>query len=248
MFAGFYEYKGIINYIELLKSKIFWEDLLRTLIWTGGSIAIQIGGGLGCALILNQKFRGNNFVRSLILVPWLTSGVVIGVLWRWMLNDQYGVINDLLSKIGFSPVNWLALPSLALFSVIFVNGWKALPFTTISILAGLSSIPSEIYEAATIDGANTWHRFVHITIPGLKYILVTLLLLTTIWTMCFFDLIFVLTQGGPARSTEILPLLVYEYSFKNFQYGKGAACAILLAVINTLFVIFYLKLLPEEGK
>ncbi len=242
-----FEFVGIGNYLEILRSEVFLGALCRTFIWTGGSVAGQLLGGLGFALLLNQKFRGNSFVRTIILIPWMTSGVVIGLNWRWILNDQYGVLNDVFARLGLPALMWLANPRLAMVSVVAVNIWKAIPLTTVMILAGLSAIPLELYEAATIDGADWWKKFRYITLPSLRYLLLILLLLTTIWTMVFFDLIFIMTEGGPGEATEILPLFVYRYSFKNFQFGLGASAAILLALINGVFVLFYLKILGKTG-
>jgi multiple sugar transport system permease protein len=240
-------FAGLKNYQAILSQADFKNSLYNSAIWTFGSVAGQLGLGLAVALLLNEKFKGVKIMRSLILIPWIMPGLAIALIWKFMLNGQLGLVNDILSKLGYEPLNWLGSPGLAMFSVIMINIWKAFPFAALTFLAGLSAIPKDQYEAAHVDGANIWQRFWHITLPSLKYVSVILALLSTIWTFNYFDIIFSVTGGGPAKSTEILPTMVYRFSFENFQYGLGSAAAIIIACINMVFAVLYLRMLKEEG-
>ena len=239
LFGGTEHFVGLGNYSAVLQGADFLNGLVLTLIWTAGSVIFDVGLGLVVALILMERHIVNRIVRPLILLPWVLSGVVVAYLWRWMLEGDQSPINAILSVFHLGPYHWLAQPGWAMASVIIANVWKSIPFTTVMYLAGLSAIPADLYEAAAIDGANAWQRFLAVTLPGLQHVSAVLVLLCTIWTVTFFDIVYVMTGGGPIDSTQILPLLVYKDAFQNFDFGSGSAVAILLALLNAVFLAIY---------
>lgn len=239
LFGGIEHFVGIDNYAAALQSVDFLNGLSLTLIWTAGTVFFDVGLGLIVALILMERHIVNRIVRPLILLPWVLSGVVVAYLWRWLLEGDQSPINVMLSVAHMGPYHWLAQPGWALASVIIANVWKSIPFTAVMYLAGLSAIPPDLYEAAAIDGANSWQRFRAVTLPGLRHVSAVLVLLITIWTVTFFDIVYVMTGGGPIDSTQILPLLVYKDAFQNFDFGSGSAVAILLTLLNAVFLAIY---------
>ena len=244
---GSYRFVGLANYSKVLGDPAVWNALRVSAIWVVGSVAGQFLIGLVVALLLHQSWPGNRLVRIVILVPWVMPGLSIGVIWRLIYNPQLGLVNDVFARVGLPPQTWLADPSLAIFAVILPNVWKAFPFVAVTILAGLSGIPDELYEAAKIDGANAWQRFADVTIPSLRGLIVIVTLLMAVWTFNYFDLPFVLTGGGPARSTEVMPILVYRFAFEQFAYGLASALAVLMTAINLVFAVFYLRGLYAEA-
>jgi ABC-type sugar transport system permease subunit len=246
LFGGGERYVGLDNFSAVVQDVSFLNSLGLTALWTLGTVILEIVLGLTTALILLERHIVNRVVRPLILLPWVLSGVVVAYLWRWLLSGDQSPINTLLSTIHLGPYPWLDQPGWALASVIIANVWKSIPFVAVMYLAGLSAIPSDLYEAAAIDGANAWQRFLSITLPGLRAVSSVLVLLLTIWTVTFFDIVYVMTGGGPVDSTLILPLLVYRYSFQNFDFGSGSAVAILLALVNGVFVALYALLFERR--
>lgn len=244
---GSYRFIGLENFRTALGGAETWNSLRVSVIWVVGSVVGQFALGLAVALLLHQPWPGNRLVRVLILIPWVMPGLSIGVIWRLIYNPQLGMVNDLFARVGLPPQTWLADPSLAIFAVILPNIWKAFPFVAVTMLAGLAGIPSELYEAAKVDGANVWRRFLDITVPSLRGLIVIVSLLMGVWTFNYFDLPFVLTGGGPARSTEVMPILVYRFAFEQFAYGLASALAVVMTVINLIFAIFYLRGLYQEA-
>lgn len=237
------------NYFEVIKDPVFLIMLKNTVIWTIFSVVGQLLLGLLVAILLNQIKKGEVIYRSIILIlPWATLDIVAGVTWKWMFNDMYGVINDLLMKFGFISdyISWLAYPNLALTAVIIANIWKGFSLSGLFFLAGLQAIPNQLYEAAEIDGANAFQKFTHITIPQLKPILITTLMFTTIWTINYFPLIYTMTGGGPGYGTETFVTYIYRISFKFLDYNKAAALSNILFVIILLISLLYLRSLAKE--
>jgi len=237
------------NYVEVIKDPVFLIMLKNTVIWTIFSVAGQLLLGLLVAILLNQIKKGEVIYRSIILIlPWATLDIVAGVTWKWMFNDMYGVINDLLMKFGFISdyISWLAYPNLALTAVIIANIWKGFSLSGLFFLAGLQAIPNQLYEAAEIDGANAFQKFTHITIPQLKPILTTTLMFTTIWTINYFPLIYTMTGGGPGYGTETFVTYIYRISFKFLDYNKAAALSNILFVIILFISLLYLRSLAKE--
>jgi len=234
---------GVANYGSLLAEAAFWRSLGVTLVWTVGTLSLQLVAGVLIALLLHQNILFRSLARSLILFPYFVSTVVAVLVWRWLFNDLYGILNHLLVASGLvdMPVDWLGQMPNAMISVILVGTWKYFPFVVIAVLARLQSIPEHLYEAATIDGANAWARFWDVTLPELRAVLLVVLLLRTIWDFKEFDLIYLLTGGGPLTSTLTLPLLVYKQSFGLNEMGKASAYAVAMMLVMLVFMTIYLR-------
>jgi len=237
------------NYISIFKDNVFYKTILNTSIWVFGSVSGQILLGLCVALLLNQITRGQIFFRSVILIlPWATLDIVAGVMWKWMYNDMYGVLNDILVKMGLFKdyIPWLATPKMAMLAVIIANIWKGFCLSGMFFLAGIQTIPQELYEAAEIDGANAFGRFWNVTIPQLKPVLTTTLMLTVIWTINYFPLIYVMTGGGPNYGTETIVTYIYRLSFRFLEYNKAAALSnVLFLLVFTIAYLFTRKMARE---
>jgi len=240
---GTSEFSGFENYREVIRDEGFLNSMGRSAVWVFFSVLGQFVVGFGFALLLNERWPGNRLVRALVLIPWVMPGVSVALGWRLIYNGEFGLFNDLLGRGGLPQLTWLSDPSLAMFAVVLANVWKAFPFVTVTMLAGLAAIPNEVYDAAKVDGANWLNRFRYVTLPGLRNVTLIIVLLMTVWTFNYFDLVFVLTGGGPARATEIAPVLVARYAFQQFDYGLAATVAIIMSVFNIIFAVFYVKLL-----
>lgn len=236
------EYTGLQNYETVLARSEFWISFGNTVIWTVGSLFGQITLGILVALLLNTHFPGRSLARGVVLMPYMLSSVVTVMIWQWMLNDLYGVIDATLMSWGLTntPVPWLTRMPNAMVTTILIGTWKLFPFVVITILARLQTIPEQLYEAARIDGAGPWARFTDITLPQIKSVLLFILLLRGIWDFKEFDLIFLMTGGGPQIGTQTLPLLIYKEAFGQLHLGRGAAIAILMLVIMTVMFFVYL--------
>jgi multiple sugar transport system permease protein len=204
---------------------------------------LQVVFGISVALLLHQNLVFRSLARSLVLFPYFLSTVVAVLVWRWLFNDLYGVLNHMLMWAGLidMPVDWLGSMPNAMVSLVFVGAWKYFPFVVIAVLARLQSIPDELYEAATIDGAGPFARFTDITLPQLKDVLIVIVLLRTIWDFKEFDLIYLLTGGGPIISTQTLPLMVYKEAFALNQMGAASAVAVVMMLIMLIFMTVYLR-------
>jgi multiple sugar transport system permease protein len=234
---------GLDNYRDILASGIFWTSLAVTLTWTIGTLTVQIICGVGVALLLNERIVFRSLARSLILFPYFLSTVVAVLVWRWLFNDLYGILNTLLIAMGLAdmPVNWLGAMPNAMLSTIGVGAWKYFPFVVIAVLARLQTIPLQLYEAATVDGAGAWSRFWDVTLPQLKDVLGVIILLPAIWDFKEFDLIWLLTGGGPLNQTRTLPIVVYQEAFGLNQMGRAAAYAALMMAVLLVFMLAYLR-------
>lgn len=237
------EFVGIGNYVELLQTGQFWNALGNTLIWTVGTLTLQIIFGVGMALVLHQNIWFRSLARSLILFPYFISTVVAVLVWKWLFNDLYGILNHLLITAGLIdfPLDYLGSMPNAMISVILVGAWKYFPFVVIAVLARLQTIPDSLYEAAKIDGAGPIARFFDVTLPQLREVLVVIILLRAIWDFKEFDLIFLLTGGGPLSDTQTLPLLVYQEAFALNDMGKASAYAVMMMAIMLAFMIVYIR-------
>jgi multiple sugar transport system permease protein len=240
-FAG--EWVGVDNYTTLLASGDFWNAVLNTLIWTVGTLILQLVFGVAMALLLNQSIVFQSLARSLVLFPYFLSTVVAVLVWRWLFNDLYGILNHVLLIAGLidAPVNWLGQMPNAMISIILVGAWKYFPFVVIVVLARLQSIPEQLYEAATIDGAGPFQRFTDITLPQLRDVLVVVVLLRAIWDFKEFDLIYLMTGGGPVRATQTLSLLVYEEAFRLNRMGMASTYAVAMMLVLLGFTLVYLR-------
>ncbi|MFI8593101.1 carbohydrate ABC transporter permease [Microbacterium sp. NPDC078428] len=244
------EFIGVDNYIDILTDAGFWATFGRTLLWTGLSVSLQIVIGLAFALLLNQRFRGRGFLRGLFLLPWVTPVVVVALIWKWMLNDLYGVINNLLAQVNpaWRDLAWFSDESLALWTVIGVNVWRGVPFTMIIFLAGLQSVPQELKEAAAVDGAGRARTFGAVTLPHLRGILLTVALIFTMFNFNNFDLVYLSTRGGPADRTMILPVKTYEVAFKGLQIGEAGAWAVLMLITIAILAAVYFAYIRRSEK
>jgi multiple sugar transport system permease protein len=233
---------GLDNYVRVFGSRDFWSSLGVTATWTVGTLILQIVMGVAMALLLNQNILFRSLARSLVLFPYFLSTVVAVLIWRWLFNDLYGILSHLLIVAGIidTPVDWLGKMPNAMESVIFVGAWKFFPFVVIAVLARLQTIPEQLYEAATIDGAGVFGRFVDVTLPQLKEVLTIVILLRTIWDFKEFDLIYLLTGGGPVNNTRTLPLMVYQQAFGLNQMGMAATYAVAMMLVMLVFMLIYL--------
>lgn len=233
---------GLANYAAILGGKPFWFSLWTTVIWTAGTLFLQVVFGVGMALLLNQNILFRSLARSLVLFPYFVSTVVAVLVWRWLFNDLYGILNHLLMQAGIidMPVDWLGQMPNTMLSVITVGAWKFFPFVVIAVLARLQTIPEQLYEAAKIDGAGAVSRFFDVTLPQLRDVLSIVILLRIIWDFKEFDLIYLLTGGGPIDSTRTLPLIVYQQAFGLNQMGMAATYAVAMMIVMLIFMVLYL--------
>ncbi|UUP19864.1 carbohydrate ABC transporter permease [Nitratireductor thuwali] len=240
--SGF-AFVGLKNFAAALSDEVFWISLKNTAIWIGLTVPAQMLLGLVTALLLNQKFPWRPVARALIIIPWALPSVVIALMWVWIYDANYGVLNEFLLRMDIlkSSIPWLADPDTALYAIILTLTWQGFPFFAVMILAGLQSIPRSYYEAASIDGASAWRQFWHITLPGISGVLVTAVLLRTIWVANSIDVIFVMTGGGPGYATYTLPLYAFVKSRTNLDFGYGSALAVMFTIMLLGFVILYLK-------
>jgi len=240
-------YVGLENFINVVNDFSFkfqdWKNagaIVTSIVYSLCSTILTVFFGLIAALLLNRPFKGRGLARSIFLFPYVAPVVSVAFVWRWILDPrQSGVINDLLLKLNIidTPQAYLSTRGLALFLVIIFEAWRYFPFAMLMILARLQAIDEMLYEAAEVDGANAWQKFKFITLPELKFVLGSSFLLRLIWTFNKFDDIFLLTSGG--YGTKVLPILTYEFSFKTFNFGKGAATAMILFVIVLFFMFLY---------
>lgn len=230
---------GFQNYISLFNDRIFRQAFRNTLVWTFATLVFKLILGMTMALVLNQKFHGSGIVRGLLLIPWIMPTPISGLVWVWIFNDMGGVLNYILQQLNIIelPIAWLATGKTALASVISVNIWRGTPFFGITLLAGLKNIPSEQYEAAKIDGANSLQSFFYITLPGLRFVLLITTLLELIWAMGDFSIVYIMTQGGPAGATHLISTLTYEVGFKGADLGRAVAISLFPLPILALLII-----------
>jgi len=242
-----FEMVGLANYRVVLSDPAFWTAFKNSIVWTASSIVMQLGVGLGAALMLHRITRFKGLFRTILILPWAFPTIVVAFTWKWLYNDMYGAFNAMLLKIGLinQPVMWLSDPDMSMFSMVIVNTWFGFPFMMISILAGLQSISKDEYEAAAIDGASGWQSFVHITMAHLRVVIGLLVVLRTIWVFNNFDLIFLMTGGGPGTSTETLPLYAYRTGWVLSSLGKASAIATILLVFLLIVSSLYFTVLKK---
>ena len=234
---------GADNYVALLTGREFWRSLGTTLVWTLGTLTLQIVAGVGMALLLHQNVWFRSLARSLVLFPYFLSTVVAVLVWRWLFNDLYGALNHGLMQLGLldMPLDWLGSMPNAMIGIILVGAWKYFPFVVIAVLARLQTIPDALYEAARIDGAGPIARFFDVTLPQLRSVLVVIVLLRAIWDFKEFDLIWLLTGGGPVTSTQTLTLLVYQEAFALNRMGQASAYAVGMMLVMLAFMLIYIR-------
>jgi multiple sugar transport system permease protein len=238
------EFVGLGNYTALAASPEFWRSLWNTILWTVLTLTLQIVLGVAVALMLHQNMVFRALARSLILFPYFVSTVVAVLVWRWLFNDLYGILNHVMLAAGLirMPLDWLGSMPNAMVSIILVGAWKYFPFVVIAVLARLQTIPDALYESARIDGAGAIARFFDVTLPQLREVLVVVILLRAIWDFKEFDLIYLLTGGGPVISTQTLPLMVYKDAFGLNDMGRASAVAVSMMLVMLTFMVVYLRL------
>lgn len=239
---------GLANVVDVLTGD-FPRLLGQTLVFTVGTTVVPFVIGFALALALNTRIRGAKVLRGLMLVPWLVPGVVVSFLWMWIFNANYGVLNALLETLGLidGPVAWLAQPGTAMTAVVVAKTWQSFPWMMVMLLAGLQTVPRELHEAAEMDGAGTVRRFFSITLPQVKGIVGLVLLLELIWNFQHFDIIYVLTGGGPAGATQTFATAVYETAFHGFDLGRAGALGLLWMVLLMGLVVVYIRF-SEKGE
>lgn len=241
-FVGLENIRGILN-------GDFWQILRQTLIFTVGATVLPFVIGLALALALNTNIRGRSILRGLLLFPWLVPAVVVSFLWMWIFNANYGLANGLLESIGLidQPQAWLADPGSAMTALIIAKSWASFPWMMVMLLAGLQTVPPELHEAAEVDGAGAIRRFRSVTVPHLKGIIGIVVLLEFIWNFQHFDMIFVMTGGGPAGKTNTFATRVYETAFHGFDLGRAGAYGLLWMAILSVLVVLYVRF-SEKGE
>ncbi|CUA89595.1 carbohydrate ABC transporter membrane protein 1, CUT1 family (TC 3.A.1.1.-) [Chelatococcus sambhunathii] len=239
---------GFGNFQRMWNDEVFWISLGHSFLWIALVVGFQFLLGLGAALLLNESFWWRGIARSLIIVPWALPSVIIGLMWTWMYDFNVGVINDGLLRLGLisEPVAWLAHPDTAFYAVILALIWQGFPFFAVVVLAGLQTIPAELYEAAEIDGASRFQKLVYVTLPSISEVIATALLLRTIWVANSLDVILVMTGGGPGYATHTLPLYAFLKAYSGMEFGYGAALALVLTALLLVVVFIYVRRVARE--
>ena len=243
---------GLKNYAYLIQDDTFHAVIRNSLVFTVGSVALKVVTGMAMALVLNTVLRGRNFFRGLMLLPWITSTVIIALTWRWMFDafPGRGFFNSVLLDIGLlrRPIAFMATPEGAMAAVIIANWWRAFPFFGVSFLAGMQSIPGELYEAASVDGASAARRFWHITLPGLKHVVIVTSLLSFILTINDFNIIYVMTRGGPGTATQVFATYSYQVAFGQLRWGRGVTISIFLVPLLVIGIVLISRYLLRERR
>jgi multiple sugar transport system permease protein len=232
---------GLENYFSLVQDARFWGALLNTAYFTALSVTLELLLGLSIAVLLNRRFRFKGAMRAVVLVPWAIPTVVSAKMWEWMYNTDFGILNHLLGV----KVNWLGSTFWAIHAAVFMDVWKTTPFVAILLLAGLQTIPRELHHAARTDGAGSWAVFRRVTLPLLKPVILVVLIFRTLDAFRVFDSIYVLTGGGPARSTETLSIYAYKVLFQTLQFGYGSTLSVLVFLSTGAISVFYIRLLSR---
>lgn len=240
------EWVGLSNYIKVLQDPLFWNSLTNGLTIALSSIVLQVVLGVGIAMVLNKRFVGQTVVRAIAILPYFLPTVVACLVAQWILEPNYGLVKTALASIGVGMLDWSSHAFTAKGTIILVSVWLWTPFVVTCVLAGLQTIPTQLYEAARVDGAGAWTQFWHITIPGLRSVLIVVILLRGIWMFNKFDLIWLLTKGGPLNQTETLPTLAYRKSFIEYNLGGGAAVATISFLLLSGVILIYLRLFPID--
>ena len=242
------KYIGLRNYFKLIQDPLFRETALNSLIYTVSTVFLKLFLGLILAQLLNQQFRFRNVVRGLVLLPWIVPTSLSVLTWLWMFDSLFSVVNYILLGAGIisRKIYWLGDPFWAMVSVVIVNTWRGLPFFAVSILAALMTIPDELYEAAEIDGAGKPKQYWYVTLPLLQPVVAVVVLFSTIWTFADFQIVYILTHGGPINATQIFSTMAYDVAMVAGRIGEGAAISLFLFPILLIVIIFMLRYLRQE--
>lgn len=245
------EFVGIDNYVNVLTGEVghFWLQFTNTLVWTLACVTFHYGIGLGLAVMLNRRLKGRSLYRVLLIVPWAVPAFISAFAWRFLFDQKFGLINASLKAVGIDPVAWFDHRWTSLFTAIVTNIWLGVPFMMVAMLGGLQSIPSDLYEAAEMDGTTPWQRFRHVTLPGLRPVSSTVILLGTIWTFNMFPIIFFVTRGQPAGQTEILVTGAFRAAFEGIRnYSLAATYGVLILSMLVVFASVYKRILKSQGE
>jgi len=259
-FVGLENYKWLFTSPSPYNS-YFFQWFSKSIVWVIASVSLKVVIGLGGALILNEEFKGKNIVRTLTVMPWAIPWAMAAMMWAWVFNNQYGILDSILmhidkvtgifSTLGIKlPLSFVGLPIPAFISCMIADVWAGLPFMAMVFLAGLQAVPQELYDAAIVDGASVFQRFKHIILPQIKPIIVAASLFSMVWTFNSFDFIWVLTQGGPLHATETIPIAVYNVAFRWLRaggLGKGSAISVMQIIIVSIMIVLYLKVITRGG-
>ena len=246
MFSGATTFIGLENYTRMFQSSEFWQVLGNTAVYTIGTIPINMALSLWVAHILNKQLVGRKFLRTAFFAPVIISPVAAAVIWRWMYDPNFGLINYSISFLGIDAVNWLNEPTAAMFALIIMGVWKTFGINMVLFSAGLQGIPDNYFEAAELDGAGKWAKFWHITIPMLAPTTFFILIMSMISSFQVFDIVYVLTSGGPMGSTKVLVFYVYEYAFKFFEMGYASAISYFLFAVLFVLTMAQVKYLKSK--
>jgi multiple sugar transport system permease protein len=248
-YSGSAPFVGFANYTAVFRDPQFVSIVTDTVLFTIGSLVFQFSLGLALAQFFRRAFPLNGVLRSLLLVPWLLPLVVSGTVWRWMMAYDSGVINQTLLHLHLisQPIPWLVSTKMALVAVTVANIWVGIPFNMVILYGGLQSLPEQVFEAAAIDGANAWQRFTRITLPMLRPVILVVLTLGLIYTLKAFDIIMLITQGGPANSSQTLTTFAYDLSFNQLSFGQGAAVGNILILVAVVFAAIYLRTVRDPA-
>ncbi len=240
---------GLGNFARLLSDRTFHTSLRGTLYFSTMEVVLVVVLSLAAALLLNHRLARSSFFRVMLLVPWALAPVANAVLWQWVLNPNYGALNFLLKSLGLIERNivWLATPSGALNALLIVDVWKSMPFITLLLLAALQRVPAQLHRAAYLDGANLFQRFLHVTLPQIRGTLIIATVLQAIWSLRVFDIVYVLTRGGPADATALLNFLAYRTTFSFLDLGYGAAIADIVFLASLVFALVIMVLMRPTG-
>lgn len=241
---------GLQNYIDIFtKDDAFWPALKNTVLWVGVTVIAQLLLSLLLANILNKSFRGRGIVRSVVLIPWVTPCVLISLMWAWIFNGNYGVMNEILKRLHLIKENvaWIAQPNTALWVQILAMIWQGIPFFTIMILAAMQSVPRELYESASVDGASSVKQYFYITLPGIASTIVSTVMIRLIWVFNNVDIVYTMTGGGPGYSSLTLSVYTYLQAQKSMKFGYGSAVAIIGAILMSVVIFIYLRITREQG-
>ncbi|MPZ05664.1 MAG: ABC transporter permease subunit [Nitrososphaeraceae archaeon] len=238
-----WEYVGLENFVTLFDDPNFYTSLKVTLMFVGGSVALQFGMGILMAIVLNQQIRGSGVYRAILIIPWTISAVIAAFSFKFILDDNFGILNFILNQLGVESVGWLSDPNIVIWSLVMANMWYGTPFTLLFLTAGLLSINPSLYEAARIDGASKMRSLFHITLPLLKPFMIINLILITMWSVNLFDIQLIMTGGGPLFSSTTASLYMYRQAFEFGLLSKGAAAGIILILINLTVAVIYVKFL-----
>jgi multiple sugar transport system permease protein len=246
-------YIGAKNFQTVLRARMTTQAVWNTLYYVGGSIVFQVLLGTFAGILLNQKIKARGLLRSLVLIPWVIPGIVAATTWAWMFHTEFGIINYMLTSSGVSdaPVGWLTDRNAVMPALIAINVWKLFPFVAVMVLAGLQTVPEELYESARVDGANFWQEVRFVMLPQIRPVLVAITLLLLIWGLNAITIIYAITKGGPANRTLIIPIEIFRIAFESFQLNQAAALSVMFFAFTIVFVIIYIRVFasaPEERR